>query len=100
MQRGRESCRGEWFEVTFRAEGSYMAGTRAMLSSLLMLVSWGASTSFGETCESADLIVHNAKIVTMDSSDRIVEAMAVRDGRIIAVGPNKEMDACAGKETR
>ena len=77
-----------------------MAGTRAILSSLLILVSWGASTSFAETCESADLIVHNAKIVTMDSSDRIVEAMAVRDDRIVAVGPNKEMDACAGKETR
>jgi predicted amidohydrolase YtcJ len=77
-----------------------MTGTRAMLSGFFILLSWGASTSFAETCESADLIVHNAKIVTMDSADRIVEAMAVRDGRIIAVGPNKEMDACAGKETR
>src|ERR1700682_1604728 len=84
----------------FPCGGSYMAGTRAILSSFLILLSWGASTSFGETCESADLIVHNAKIVTMDSSDRIVEAMAVRNGRIVAVGLNKEMDACTGKETR
>ncbi len=77
-----------------------MAGARAMVSSLLMLLTWGASSSFSDTCENAELIVHDAKIVTMDASDRIVEAMAVRNGRIVAMGTNKEVDACAGKETR
>src|SRR5882672_5880813 len=87
-----------WYD--FLSGGSSMAGARAMVSSLLMLLTCGASSSFSATCENAELIVHNAKIVTMDPSDRIVEAMAVRDGRIVAVGTNKEVDACAGKETR
>ncbi len=77
-----------------------MAVTRAILSSFLSLLTGSAASSFGDTCGNAELIVRGAKIVTMDSSDRIVEAMAVRNGHIVAVGNNKEVDACAGKETR
>jgi hypothetical protein len=34
----------------------------------------------------ADLILHSGKIVTVDSTFSIVEAVAVKDGRIVAVG--------------
>jgi predicted amidohydrolase YtcJ len=77
-----------------------MAVTRAGFSRLLLLLSWGASSSIGETCQNAELIVRNAKIVTMDGSDHIVEAMAVRNGRVAAVGTNKEIEVCAGKGTQ
>jgi len=33
-----------------------------------------------------DLIVHNAKVVTLDAKSRIAQALAVRNGRIVAVG--------------
>jgi len=33
----------------------------------------------------ADLIVHHAKIVTVDANFSIAEAMAVKDGRIVAM---------------
>ena len=39
----------------------------------------------------ADLIVHHATIYTCDSSFSIREAMAIKDGRILAVGTNKQI---------
>ncbi|QEH39780.1 amidohydrolase [Chitinophaga sp. XS-30] len=38
--------------------------------------------------EQADLIIHHARIYTVDSAFTVVEAMAVRDGIIIATGSN------------
>lgn len=54
----------------------------------------------GQTCGNADLIVRNGKIVSMDAADRVAEAMAVRDGKIVAVGTNQEMAKCGGTATR
>lgn len=39
----------------------------------------------------ADLIVHNAVIYTVDSAFTIAEAMAVKDGKILAVGNSKDL---------
>lgn len=39
----------------------------------------------------ADLLVHNAVIYTVDSGFHIAEAMAIKDGKIIAVGTNKDL---------
>src|SRR5688572_14206803 len=36
----------------------------------------------------ADLIVHHAKVVTVDAKFSVAEALAVKDGRILAVGSN------------
>lgn len=41
--------------------------------------------------EEADLLIHNAKIYTVNSSFDVQEAMAIKDGNIIDVGPNNEM---------
>jgi predicted amidohydrolase YtcJ len=43
------------------------------------------------TKQSADLLVYNAVIYTVDSSFHIAEAMAVKDGKIIAVGNNSDL---------
>jgi len=40
---------------------------------------------------SVDLIIYNAKIYTVDSSFSIAEALAVKDGKIIAVGTTKDI---------
>ena len=48
----------------------------------------------------ADLIVHHAKVATLDASSRQAEALAVRNGRIVAVGSNAEAAAFAGPGTR
>jgi predicted amidohydrolase YtcJ len=39
----------------------------------------------------ADLILHNGKIVTVDQRFSIAEAVAIRDGRIVAVGKNADL---------
>ena len=40
------------------------------------------------TREKADLIVHNATVYSIDSSFGIFEAVAVKDGKILATGSN------------
>lgn len=49
--------------------------------------------------EPADLIVHRGKIVTVDKDFRVVEAIAVRDGQIIAVGGNELLQEYRGPKT-
>ena len=44
-------------------------------------------------------IFHSGRIVTVDPQFRIVEAMAIRDGRIVAVGTNADMVRTAGPAT-
>lgn len=47
----------------------------------------------------ADLILTNGRIYTVDMAHPWVEAVAVRNGRILAVGTTDEMLALAGQET-
>lgn len=55
--------------------------------------------------EYPELIVHNAKIITLDDPEynsnpgSIVEAMAVRDGKVLALGTDSEMLALRGPDT-
>lgn len=39
----------------------------------------------------ADLVVHNARIVTLDSVEHVYEAMAIKDGRIVELGPEQQI---------
>jgi predicted amidohydrolase YtcJ len=48
---------------------------------------------------SADLIVHNGRVLVMDRHFRSAEAVAVRDGRVIAVGRNRDIRRLAGRRT-
>jgi len=47
-----------------------------------------------------DLVVFNAKVYTVDSRTRRVEAFAIRDSRFVAIGTSAEMRALAGKSTQ
>jgi predicted amidohydrolase YtcJ len=51
-------------------------------------------------CRDADLIVHNANVVTMDAAHPSASALAIRDERILATGGEKEILACASERTR
>jgi predicted amidohydrolase YtcJ len=48
----------------------------------------------------ADLIVHHAKVVTVDDKFSLAEALAVKDGRILAVGEDEAVFKLAGPKTR
>lgn len=56
----------------------------------------GTSTA----CQDADLIVHSGHLVTMDPAHPVVSAMAIRDGRILAVGSKQAIVDCASARTR
>ena len=49
--------------------------------------------------KSADLIFHNARVVTADSDFNIVEAIAIVDGKILDTGSNEEILALGGEQT-
>ena len=49
----------------------------------------------GAEDEIADRILTGGRILTVDSEDRVVEAIAIRKGRILATGTTAEIDVVA-----
>jgi len=52
------------------------------------------------TAQPADLIVTNAKVVTLDAKSTVAQALAVREGRVLAVGDAATVGRLAGPATR
>lgn len=50
--------------------------------------------------ETATLIFKNGKVITLDKQSRIAEAIAMRDGKILAVGSNAEIQPFQGAQTK
>jgi len=48
----------------------------------------------------ADLVLRNGRLVTLEATDPEAQALAARDGRIVAVGSNAAMAAWIGPRTR
>jgi len=46
------------------------------------------------------MILRNGKVITMDTADSIIQAVAVKDGSIQAVGSNEAIDALKDPETQ
>src|SRR3954465_12448814 len=59
-----------------------------------------AGPSLTARAQNADTILVNGKIVTVDDRFTIVEALAVRDGRVVAVGTSADIDKLKGPQTR
>lgn len=47
----------------------------------------------------ADIILHKGKIITVDKDFSIAEAVAIKDGKFIGVGTNKEIQELVGTKT-
>ncbi|MEQ8329267.1 MAG: amidohydrolase [Longimicrobiales bacterium] len=58
-----------------------------------------AAACAGEPADPADLVLRGGTIVTVDDANPTAEAVAVRDGRIVAVGSTAEIDALVGSGT-
>ncbi len=41
--------------------------------------------------ESVDLVIHNARIHTMNEADEVFDAIAIKDGKIVEVGPERQI---------
>ncbi len=64
-------------------------------ASVLLLAAW-----FARGDDPADLIVHRAHVVTVDPKFSTAEAVAVRGGRIVAVGADADVLRLRGPHTR
>ena len=49
---------------------------------------------------SPDLIVTNGRFYTLDSENTVAQAVAIKEGRIVAVGEGTAVDELAGPRTR
>jgi len=70
------------------------AGMMNVLNTHFRILLFCLSTVFSGCAfqsEVADLIVHNGRIHTMDEEMRIVEAVAIRDGRVIETGAERQI---------
>lgn len=48
----------------------------------------------------ADTVLHNGNVYTVDAKDSVAEAIAIYNGRIVAVGRSEDMLGLAGPKTR
>jgi len=71
-----------------------------MVTGLVLLATTWFTPAVAQTCVDADLLLRNGNIITMDRAKRVVDAMAVRDGRILALGSNDALKDCASPRTQ
>jgi predicted amidohydrolase YtcJ len=84
------------FAITART--AWLCKHIALASVVLCAVASAATTTpAGLT---PDLIYHNGRIATLDERSTVVQALAVRDGRIVATGTDADMRALAGPDTK
>lgn len=75
------------------------ASVARLFASAALVALWPA-TSRAQAPQPADLILVNGNVLTVDAADRVAQAVAVRAGRIVAVGSNAEIARLAGSGTR
>jgi adenine deaminase len=73
-----------------------------LLVALAVAVSCGSARGIfpAQGSLSADDVLINGKIITVNPQDTIAEALAIRDGRILSVGSNESINKLVGSKTR
>jgi predicted amidohydrolase YtcJ len=66
---------------------------------LLATLLWG-TVGAAWAAPAPELILFHGRILTVDSHDSVTEALAVRDGKIVAIGTDREILGLAGPLTR
>jgi predicted amidohydrolase YtcJ len=81
------------------ARAFHAVGTGTKFAALLVIC-FSASNLLAQSKPSADLIITNAKVWTVDKSHPTAQAVAVLGDRIIAVGSNADVDVLRGRDTK
>lgn len=76
------------------------ARLRLLVTGLASVCAIGATPALAAPTAYADLLLVNGKVVTVDGKGTIAEAVAVRDGRIAAIGDAAGLAAWRGPETK
>jgi predicted amidohydrolase YtcJ len=80
-------------------EGGFAVNFKRM-SVFLLALPVSLSAQAPAACSGAELIIHHGSLVTMDADRHTAQAMAVRDGKIIAIGTESQILGCAGPATK
>lgn len=75
-------------------------GMGALLAAPSLSLAQSASTRASSHDVAPDLIVVNARVLTMDAQTPRAEAFAVRGGRFLAIGDSESIRALAGRNTK
>ena len=78
----------------------FRSNSAVLLSCLLLGVLVLAQCRKTEEKNYADLILTNGQILTMANGNQVIEALAIRNGGIIAVGRSQDLLALEGPDTR
>ncbi len=78
------------FEKMFRPPGA----------AVVLIAAWAAAAPTQVAPPPADLVLLDARILTVDTAFRTAAGLAVRDGRFVAVGLNEEVRRHVGPATR
>lgn len=73
-----------------------MKSTLMKVLSLFLLM----MSALAQAAEPADIILVNGKIVTVDDRFTIAQALAIKGGRVVAVGRTEDIRALAGSSTK
>ena len=77
-----------------------MIARLVLASALTVIASSAAAQVPPELLAYPSLVLHNGRVLTVDRTFTVAEALAVRDGRILAVGANDQIRRLAGPSTR
>jgi predicted amidohydrolase YtcJ len=67
---------------------------------LALVISAGIAAGQLARCQSADLVLRNGRLVTLEQSAPEAQALAARGGKIVAIGTNQMAGAFIGPSTR
>jgi predicted amidohydrolase YtcJ len=65
-----------------------------------LVVPWAAAQETADVVAPADLVLLGGQVITLDPDDRVTQAIAVRGNRIVALGPDAEIQRLTGPKTR
>ena len=81
------------------AQMAGMTRTAALAACLAIAVTIARMVALGQAGPPADLVLLNARVLTVDAKFSVAEALAVRDGRFAAVGANEAIRRLVGPST-
>ena len=71
----------------------------SLVAGAILLAACADEPAPGEGVTPADLVLRGGIVATVDPDDSMAEALAIRDGWIVAVGSNEDVDALIGAGT-
>jgi predicted amidohydrolase YtcJ len=81
-------------------QGERNVSMKKFIFSLFIFIFIGVLASFSQDPEIAELVIKNGKIFTVTEENSFVQALAVRDGKILALGTIEGMKDFIGTSTR